>query len=126
MNPEKTTLDNITSKIMISQLFKSINVMNLVNLKSNSYIYKKVCSEYTKELTNLTFRLAELHFGNIDKKEIDEIPSAKYVDPLMHMNDCLYYFEKGYNVFKNNQEKSILSQILILMNETKNKLNLDY
>lgn len=125
MSKEKDYFDSITPKMVLSQLFKSLNTMRIVSLKTNSYSVYNNCNDYCKALEPLIIELAHVHFGVIKKKELDEIPSAKYVDPMMHLNDINYYLDNNRKLFKTSQESNIIDEILKLVSKTKNLATLE-
>jgi hypothetical protein len=125
MSKEKDYFDSITTKMVLSQLFKSLNTMRIVSLKTTSYAVHNTSNAYCREIQSLILELAHVHFGVIKKKELDEIPSAKYVDPTMHLNDINYYLDNNRKLFKTSQESNIIDEILKLISKTKNLLTLE-
>lgn len=122
MSQEKDVIDTVTPKIIIAMLFKSRNTMNIVSLKTTSSTIKDITSKYYSKLLPLINTLAELNFEVAGKRETDRIPPSEYIDPIQHMNDCLYYFPRYIKLFKTPEEQNIYNKILSLMNKTKNSL----
>lgn len=114
----------ITPKIVLGQLFKSRNVMTLVHLRTHSLAIHKTSEEYYESLSKILDKLAEVHFGAIGKKEIDDIPHAKYVDPEMHLKDISHYLQTNRGVFLTSAEQSIIDELLALMFHSLYKLTL--
>lgn len=125
MTKEKETFDSITPKIIIGQLYKSANTMRIVSLKTNSYSIRSASREYANLILPLVDSLAEIHFGVSKKKELDEIPGARYIDPTMHINDISYYLEGNSKLFKTQQELSVINDILSCISHTKYLLSLE-
>lgn len=124
MNKEKETFDNITTKLVIAQLFKSSMIMRIVSLKTNSHLIMDTSSKYSYKLTKLTDNLARIHYGVIGKKEIDDLPPCRYIDPVEHINDISYYISSNRKLFNTPQELSVIDEILKLISLTKNQLTL--
>lgn len=124
MTKEKSTFDSISPKLIIGQLYKSVNTMRIVSLKTQSDNVRKTCRDYNRVVVDLVDALAELHFSIINKKEIDEIPTARYVDPLMHLSDVIYYLEGQSKLFKSQAEQLVISEILTQMYTAKYRLSL--
>lgn len=125
MTKEKDYFDNITPRLVLGQLYKSVNTMKLVQLKTNSRSVYDVCKDYYTEITDLVDKLAQVHFGIYKKKDLDDIPSAKYIDPTMHITDIMYYLESNSKLFKSHSEQMIIHQILTRMGDAKYMLTLE-
>jgi hypothetical protein len=125
MTKEKDYFDNITPKLVLGQLYKSVNTMKLVQLKTNSRSVYDICKNYYTEITDLVDSLAQVHFGLNRKKDLDDIPSSKYIDPIMHMNDIIYYLEANSKLFKSHQEQLIINKLLGKMSDVKYMLTLE-
>ena len=125
MTKEKDYFDNITPKLVLAQLYKSANTMKLVQLKTNSRLVYDICKDYHMQLTDLVDKLSQAYFAIHKKKDVDDIPSAKYIDPIMHMNDVIYYLETNSKVFKSHQEQFIVHKILSKMTDVRFLLSLE-
>jgi|694.fasta_scaffold01165_6 hypothetical protein len=125
MNPEKTKFDSVTPSIFFGQLFKSRNIMHIVHLKTNSLAVHKTCEAYYTLLLDLTDNLIETNYGVTGKKQLDEIPSAKYINPVEHLNDLHFYVSKYKYLFKSQEETNIIDDILALISKTKYLLTLE-
>lgn len=121
----KDVFATITPKMVLGQLFKSRDTTHIIHLKTNSYAIHKAMEKYFKSILDLTDRLAETHFGITGKKEIDDIPSSKYIDPSEHMNDISFYLNRNRAVFTTSQEQNIIDEMLGLMNQIKYLLTLE-
>lgn len=122
MTKEKSTFDTITPKLILGQLYKSTMIMRIVSLKTQSANISDLAIKYADELLTLTDKLAELHFSITGKKELDEVPSSKYIDPIMHLSDVIYYLEGQSKHFKSSAEQSVIDCILVLMHLTKSRM----
>lgn len=125
MNKEKTMFDTITAKIVLGQLFKSRNVMHIVHLRTNSYATHKATEKYFERILDLADRLTEVHSGVTGVKEIDSIPPATYIDPVMHLTDIYQYVVSNRYLFTSKEEQNIIDEILGLMSKTKYLLTLE-
>lgn len=125
MADNKDTFTTITPKMVLGQLFKSRDIMHIVHLRTTSLSTHKTAEAYYTSLLILVDLLAEVHFGVIGKKDIDEIPTAKYIDPTMHLNDLSYYLTGNRRVFTTSHEQSILDDIMTLISKTQFLLTLE-
>lgn len=125
MAENKDIFTTITPKMVLGQLFKSRDVMHIVHLKTNSFAVHKATDIYYSSLLDLVDSLAETHFGVMGKKELDDIPAAKYIDPVAHLNDICYYLTSNRKLFTTTPEQNIIDEILALMYQTKYRLTLE-
>jgi hypothetical protein len=125
MADNKDIFSTITPKMVLGQLFKSRDVMHIVHLKTNSFAVHKATDIYYNELLELVDKLAEIHFGVMGKKELDEIPSAKYIEPTQHLKDISYYLTGNRRVFNTSAEQNVIDEILGLIYQTLYRLTLE-
>ena len=125
MAENKDIFTTITPKMVLGQLFKSRDVMHIVHLRTNSFAVHKATDTYYNEILDLTDKLTEVHFGVTGKKEFDEIPSAKYIDPTSHLKDVCYYLTGNRKVFTTTAEQNIIDEILALVYQTLYRLTLE-
>lgn len=124
MSKEKLSFDTITAKMVIGQLFKSCNTMRIVKLKTNSSSIYSASDVYCEKLLYLVDDLCKIHFGAIGKKELDEIPSSRYIDPDQHLVDINRYLQSNRSLFKTSSEQLVIDKILTLILKTKYELTL--
>jgi len=125
MSKEKVSFDTISPKMVLGQLFKSINIMKIVRFKTTIASVAHEADSYCEEMSAMLQLLIEVHYGVVNKKELDEIPGAKYIDPIMHFKDITYYLEGNRKVFKTLQESAIVDDILALISKYSYRLTLD-
>lgn len=122
---DKNIFTTITPKMVLGQLFKSRDTAHIIHLKTTSFSTHKAMEKYYKGLLELIDTLAETYFGVVGKKELDEIPGSKYIDPIQHLKDICYYLEGNRKVFTTTCEQNIIDEIHGLMYKTLYLLTLE-
>lgn len=124
MTKEKENFDAITPSIIFAQLFKSRNTMEIVHLKTESLSVYNTSKVYYETITKLIIDLVKVNSGISGKKQIDDCPSSKYIDPTLHLNDIHYYLSRHKTIFRTQEELNIIEDILRLISKTKVEITL--
>lgn len=107
---------SVNTKLVITQLYKSRNIMTIAMLRNTKLSNVDAIEEYCVALTKLVNSIAK-NYNNLE-----EIPSSKYVEPSIHLDDISYYIDSQRKVFKSKTEQSTIDKIILLIKKTKKNL----
>lgn len=107
---------SIDTKVVISQLYKSRDMMTIAMLRNTKLEDVQPLEDYCLALTKLVNTLARIY------NNVEEISSSRYMEPKLHLEDMIRYMNSQRNTFKTKVEQKILDKMIALMTSTVSKL----
>ncbi len=114
--PLEETFKSITVKMVLSQLYKSRDIITIAMIRNTKILSTTPLEDYCMKLTRFVNALAKPY------SNLEEIPASRYVEPSIHLSDIVYYLTSQRKLFKSKHEQIVIDKIILLMNQTKKEL----